>query len=64
MMRMIRKDNLLSAKQVQGQIVERGINILARKVHRRLNEAGCKSVKPIRKPKLTSAMKLKRLKFA
>ena len=64
MVRMIRKDNLLSAKQVQGQLVERGINISARTVRRRLNEAGCKSVKPIRKPKLTSAMKLKRLQFA
>ena len=64
MVRMIRQDNLLSAKQVCGQLVQRGVNISTRTVQRRLNQLGCKSVKPVKKPKLTPAMKVKRLQFA
>ena len=64
MVRMIRQEPLLSAKQVRGELVRRGINVSIRTVQRRLPELGCRSVKPVRKPKLTQTMKGKRLQFA
>lgn len=61
---MIRQEALLSAKQVKGRLADRGITVSTRTVQRRLNNLGCKSVRPARKPKLTSVMKKKRLEFA
>lgn len=62
--RSARKSPWISATQQANELHSHGIEISDRTVRRRLNEAGFKSVRPIRKPLLTSAMKRKRLIWA
>jgi len=59
------KSPTCSAKKIRAELGETGSRIIRRTISRRLtDEFGLKSRKPVRKPRLTPAMKLKRLQFA
>ena len=54
-----------SAKKIQAGMAERGINMSEKTIRRRLSvDFGLKSYRPAQKPRLTEAMKKKRLEFA
>lgn len=54
-----------SASKIRSALLAKGVNVSRRTVSRRLvNDFGLKSYKPAKKPRLTPAMKLKRLRFA
>jgi len=63
--RCVVKSPACSAKTIRAELGETGSRISRRTISRRLTgEFGLKSRKPARKPRLASAMKLKRLQFA
>lgn len=63
--RMIQRQPLVTAKQMRGHLSSAlGIEVSDRTVRRRLKSLGVKSVIPRKVPKLTPAMKKKRLRFA
>jgi len=63
--RCVVKSPTFSAKKIRAELGETGSRISRRTISRRLtDEFGLKSRKPARKPRLTQAMKLKRLQFA
>ena len=54
-----------SSKKIQAKLMERGTVVSAKTIQRRLSlNFDLKSCKPARKPRLTQAMKKKRLEFA
>lgn len=61
MVRSIRHEPLLTAAQVNVRV---GANVSTRTVRRRLNEHGCRSVRPRKVQKLTAAMMKKRMQWA
>ena len=63
--RCVVKSPTCSAKKIQAELGETGSRISRRTISRRLtDEFGLKSRKPARKPRLTTAMELKRFQFA
>ena len=60
----VRKQPLATASQIQTHLSDAGVNISRSTVQRRLRALGCRSVKPRRVPKLTSAMMKQRMAFA
>jgi len=63
--RCVAKFPTCSAKKIRAELEETGSRISRRTISRRLtDEFGLKSRKPARSPRLTPAMKLKRLQFA
>ena len=57
-------DEGIISEQVQEQLANENINVSARTVRRRLNEAGFKYMKPLSKPLLTEDHQRKRLSWA
>ena len=57
-------DEGIISEQVQEQLANENINVSARTVRRRLNEAGLKYMKPLSKPLLTEDHQRKRLSWA
>ena len=54
-----------SSKTIQAKLIDTGTVVSTKTIQRRLSlEFGLKSRKPARKPRLTEAMKKKRLDFA
>jgi len=64
LVRNLRRNPLATAAQLQNEWNSYGVRVSTRTVCRRLNQLGCRSVKARRVPKLTPAMKRKRLAFA
>jgi len=65
MKRCVVKSPTCSAKKIRVELEESGSRISRRTISRHVtDEFGLKSRKPARKPRLTSARKLKRLQFA
>jgi len=63
--RIVKRSPLSSINKVRATLLERGVAVSRMTVSRRLSrEFGLKSYKPARKPRLTPAMKAKRLAFA
>ena len=65
MKRQVMKPPTCSAKKIRAELNKAGVSVSRRTVSRRLvQEFGLKSRKPAKKPRLTAAMKTKRLQFA
>ena len=65
MKRQVMKSPTRSAKKIRAELNKASVSVSRRTVSRRLvQEFGLKSRKPAKKPKLTAAMKTKRLQFA
>ena len=60
----LRRSPLRSAAQLRDQWETAGVTRSLSTVQRRLRQMGCRAVRPRRVPKLTDAMKKKRLAFA
>ena len=63
--KVVSQSPMSSAKKIQAGMAERGINMSEKTIRRRLSvDFGLKSYRPAQKPRLTEAMKKKRLEFA
>ena len=58
------ENRLTTTKIIKSQLQDANVNVSERTVSRKLTEIGFKACRPARKPKLTVAMKAKRLKWA
>lgn len=58
------ENRLATTKIIKSQLQDANVNVSERTVRRKLTEIGFKACRPARKPKLTAAMKAKRLKWA
>jgi transposase len=62
--KMSRSNRKMHSKKIAIEMADRGVNVSSSLVRRRLISAGYRAYRPRRKPKLTPAMRLKRLNWA
>lgn len=58
------KNRFATTKVIKSQLQDASVNVSERTVRRKLKDLDFKAYRPARKPKLTAAMKTKRLKWA
>ena len=65
MHKVVTRSPMSSSKKIQAKLIDTGTVVSTKTIQHRLSlEFGLKSCKPVRKPRLTEAMKKKRLDFA
>lgn len=58
------ENRFATTKHIKSRLYQSNINVSERTIRRKLKELGFRSCRPVRKPKLTVAMKSKRLQWA